>query len=149
MNVIVTNEQSDLSISKKQVVAVVKTVLHLEGRACDEVSINFVTTEEICALHQDYFDDPSPTDCISFPMSDGESTQGIQLLGDVFICPETAIEYAKENQVDLYEEVTLYIVHGLLHLMGYDDITELEQLSMREAEERHMKHLKKMNLCLS
>mgnify|MGYP000476326412 CR=1 FL=1 len=149
MNVIVTNEQTDLSISKKQVVKIVKAVLCLEEVTCDEVSINFVTTEEICALHRDYFDDPSPTDCISFPMSDGELTQGIPILGDVFVCPETAIEYSKENQVDLYEEVTLYIVHGLLHLIGYDDITELEQLSMREAEKRHMKHLKEMSLCLS
>lgn len=149
MNVIVTNEQTVLPISKKQVVAVVKAVLNFEERACDEVSINFVTTEEICSLHQDYFDDPSPTDCISFPLSDGELMQGIQLLGDIFVCPETAIDYAKENKVDLYEEVTLYIVHGLLHLIGYDDITESEQLSMREAEKRHMEHLKKMNLVLS
>ncbi len=88
----------------------------LEGKSYDEVSQHFVTTQEICSLHEEYFEDPSPTDVFPFLLI--MRMKGYKVLGDVFICPETAIEYVTENGGDPYEEMTLYIVHGLLHLMG-------------------------------
>lgn len=149
MNIILTDEQTDIAIPKKQVEKIVEEVIHFEGKEYDEVSLNFVSTEEICALHDEFFDDPTPTDCISFPMNNEDLPfPGIRILGDVFVCPKTAIEYANEHQLNVYEEITLYIVHGLLHLMGYDDISDEDQLIMRNAERRHMSHLREKNLYL-
>lgn len=148
MNIIITNEQSDIVISESQVRELISEVILFEGCNCDEVSLNFVSTQEICTLHEEFFNDPSPTDCISFPMSDKDSFPGLHILGDVFVCPQTAIEYANEHQLNIYEEISLYIVHGLLHLMGYDDISDEDELIMRNAERRHMSHLKEKNLYL-
>lgn len=149
MKIDVANEQNDLPIDASQVAAIVTEVLRHESRECDEVSIHFVTEEEICALHQDYFDDPSPTDCISFPMDeDPDDPSEYSLLGDVFVCPKTAIRYAAEHLSDPYEETTLYVIHGLLHLMGYDDILDEDIKKMRAAENRHLCHLKTLDLSL-
>jgi len=82
-------------------------------------------------------------------MDDENTPQESRILGDVFVCPKTAIEYSKSHGGDVYEELTLYVIHGLLHLMGYDDIEETDIVKMREAEKRHMNHLKKLDLGLS
>ena len=78
-----------------------------------------------------------------FPLDDGDSEEGYCILGDIFVCPKTAIDYAAKSGQDPYLEVRmLYIVHGLLHLMGYDDIESQDRKRMRAAEKRHMHHLK-------
>ena len=125
----------------------VAEVLSLEKTSCDEVGIHYVETKIICDLHAEYFDDPSPTDCISFPI-DQDIVTGYRLLGDVFVCTETAVLYAQQQQLDPYQETMLYVVHGLLHLLGYDDIEEGERAIMRKAEARHMDHLKSLHLSL-
>lgn len=144
----IANNQDALRFSLDTSKKIVERIILEEGQTCDEVSIYFVNTEEISRLHQEYFDDPSPTDCISFPMDEEEDGLSYRVLGDIFICPETAIEYAKSHQLDPYVETTLYIVHGLLHLMGYDDIEEEDITLMRQAEQRHMAKLKKLKLIL-
>lgn len=151
MDVHVEDRQSDLPLSVQAIKAIVSTVLAFEGHHCDEVSIYIVSTQEICELHEQVFDDPSPTDCISFPMDgiDGNDILGSPcVLGEVVVCPKTAIEYAEAHRGDPYQEVTLYIVHGLLHLLGYDDIASHDRIVMRAAEQRHMTHLRELNLLL-
>lgn len=148
MIVNVIDRQSDLKISVDQVKILVQEVISYEGQVCHEVNIYFVDTPSICELHEQFFDDPSPTDCISFPIDEEEEIVNYRLLGEVFICPATAFAYAAETNGDPYKETTLYVVHGLLHLMGYDDLNEEDILSMRGAEERHMQHLQTSGLQL-
>lgn len=143
----IVNEQNSLKISSKQVEKLIHQVLNEENCFCDEVSVTFVDTQRICDLHDEFFQDPSPTDCISFPM-DLEEDDPYRVLGEVFVCPDTAIRYAAEHGGDPYEETTLYIVHGLLHLMGYDDIDEQDCMEMRQAETRHMTKISKLELIL-
>lgn len=148
MNIDIYNKQKDLPISSRVVKKIVKAVLALEGCLCDQIAVYFVTTKEICKLHDKYFNDPSVTDCISFPMDNFIFEIGDKMLGEVFVCPETALHYAEEHHADSFEECTLYIVHGLLHLMGYDDTNPKVKAVMRKAEKKHMDHLKKLNLIL-
>lgn len=150
MIVQILNHQSTLSIDSRSVRKLVREVIAFEGKNYDEVAIHFVEMQEISELHNKFFNDPSPTDCISFPVDD-ENLNGSELycvMGDLFVCPATAVEYGSKHQKDPYEEVTLYIVHGLLHLMGYDDLDILERKEMRKAEKKQMLHLKKLNLWL-
>ncbi len=114
----------------------------------DEVNLHFVTTCVISSLHEEYFSDPTTTDCISFPIDGPEKRDGHHVLGEVFVCPQTAIDYCKKHGGDPSQETTLYVVHGLLHLLGYDDLSEKEKRKMRTAEKRHMKNLIKKNLSL-
>lgn len=133
-----------MKISKKSVKQVVQAVLSFENKATDEVAIYFVSQKKISHLHLEYFDDPSPTDCITFPL-DSQEDLVYHILGEIFICPKTAIEYTlKSGKVLLeeqHQEVTLYLVHGLLHLLGYDDIKKNDQKKMRAAEARLMDYL--------
>lgn len=106
---------------------------------CDELSVYFVSEKKICALHKKYFDDPTPTDCITFPID-------ASYLGDLFISPAAALRYDPEKP---YRETTLYLVHGLLHLLGYDDIDPLQRKAMRKMEKRCMGHLNRHRLEIS
>jgi probable rRNA maturation factor len=136
----VKNRQSVYSLPPLLVKRVVKSVIENEGQDCDEVSIFFVSTQAISKLHKQFFDDSSPTDCISFPIDISESL-GYRVLGDVFVCPETAVKYVEEHGGNIEREMILYTIHGLLHLMGYDDIDVEDRKAMRRAEKRHLKYL--------
>lgn len=118
---------------------IVKEVISYENQPCHEVTINFVTTQAISQLHADFFNDPTTTDCISFPMD--EETSPYRILGEIFVCPKTALDYAEAHDKDPQQELILYVIHGLLHLMGYDDIDPKDRRKMRIAERRHIKHL--------
>jgi probable rRNA maturation factor len=126
------NDQIDLSIAVNSLKRAVTEVLNFLKVKTNEVSIHFVDEKRICRLHAEFFDDPSPTDCISFPIDPPGDKMGI--LGEVFVCPATALKYARENQLDPYDETTLYLIHGLLHLVGYDDLEEDDKKAMRKAE---------------
>ncbi len=104
-----------------------------------EVAIYFVGTRKITQLHAEHFNDPTPTDCITFPFDD-------QLLGEIFVCPKAALDY---NPKKPYEETTLYIIHGLLHLLGYDDIDSKKRARMRREEKRLMALAKKHRCIIS
>ena len=151
MNVHFTNDQNALSVSSKEVERLVQTFLKWKGIFCDEVSIYFVDKEEISRLHSEFFDDPSPTDCISFPIDEPNTpSNGYTILGEVFVCPEVGIEYAKKTQNQSpQQEVSLYIIHGLLHLLGFDDINKEERMIMRGEENSAMEYLKEKKVLLS
>lgn len=149
-HVCILNQQSSLKFLETPLQALVESVLSEEGQSCDELALHFVETAEICRLHADFFNDPSTTDCISFPIDiDSEMGDEYRVLGEVFVCPETAINYAKEHNSNPYEELTLYVVHGLLHLLAYDDIEDEDRVLMREAETRNMNRLRRLGLILS
>ncbi len=143
MIVHIYDEQNDLSIPETLIKKLTLEVITHEGWDCDEVALHFVSAEEICRLHSEYFGDPSLTDCITFPLAKGP---GPHLLGDVFVCPKKAIEFATETGGNPTYEVILYVVHCLLHLMGYDDIEESDIARMRDSEQRHMNNLQSKNL---
>ncbi len=151
MKVLVSDRQKDLPLKHERykIEVICLLVLDAEKRLCDEVAVHFVTAPVICKLHRKFFNDPTITDCISFPM-DKDVQGGFCYLGDVFVCPKQALDYAEDNGLDPYREVTLYIVHGLLHLLGYDDIDPLDRARMRAKEQKYMKMLEKTGnvLCL-
>lgn len=148
MIVNVANEQSALLISVDQVQKLVQQTLSYAKERCDEISVHFVDTPTISQLHHQFFNDPSTTDCISFPIDESDEEGEYRLLGEIFVCPETALAFVKKNGGNAYEEISLYIVHGLLHLMGYDDIEEEEIAEMRKKEAEHMEHLRSLSLLL-
>ena len=145
MKIHVLQKQTDLKINRLSVKKLVVDFLKFHAISADEVSIFFVNTAEICDLHEEYFNDPSPTDCISFPM-DETGEFGYRHLGDIFVCPETAVLYAQKHAGDSYHEMTLYVVHGLLHLLGYDDLKAKDRKVMRTEEARYLTQVAEKNL---
>ncbi len=141
MKIHIYNRQKDLKLSKRSCGALVKSLIDFLKVTHDEVAVYFVSDKKICQLHDQFFQDPTSTDCISFPLDE-------EHLGEVFVCPATAVRYAEKNQLDPYEEASLYVVHGILHLLGYDDLTPKEKVRMRKKEKSCMTHLKKHNCIL-
>jgi probable rRNA maturation factor len=100
------------------------------------VIVHFVTAKKICYLHDLFFKDPTLTDCISVPLDPmGKRSGGYHLLGEIFVCPKAALLYAKEHVIDPQEETLRYVIHGLLHLIGYDDIKLKDRRVMKKKEE--------------
>lgn len=145
MEIEVSNRQKTLSLDTEKVRLVVETLLEKEGVRSDEISILFVEEEEIAQLHDRFFGDPSPTDCITLPI-DPEDDGGYRHLGEVIISPRAALRYVEEQGGDPHEETLLYLVHGLLHLLGYEDIEEEAIERMRHKEKEWLAYLQHKNL---
>ena len=103
-------------------------VLAAEGRDDDELSLSFVTEDEMADLHVRYLGEAGPTDVLSFPLDEDG------LLGDVVVCPAVA---ARANPADPGAELRLLVVHGVLHLLGYDHEADEERAAMWERQERY------------
>lgn len=107
-----------------------------------EVSVSFVSNNEIRSLNKIYRNKDSVTDVLSFPLgSDGKydvnKETGCALLGDVVISLETAMRQAKIYGHSLEREIGFLTVHSMLHLLGYDHETSpLDERIMREKEEQ-------------
>lgn len=109
-----------------------------------EISINFVTNNEIQEINRDYRGKDTPTDVISFAMQ--ESVEGEleiidedmdipETLGDIIISIEKAKEQAEEYNHSYERELGFLAVHGLLHLLGYDHMNEQDEKKMFARQE--------------
>lgn len=104
-----------------------------------EVSILLTDDRQIRELNRDYREIDAPTDVLSFSQTEGEEVgQGVEdnLLGDVVISVETAERQASEAERSTDEEVDMLLVHGLLHLLGYDhaDPEDAKHMFARQEE---------------
>lgn len=106
-----------------------------------ELSISFLTDPALAKLHADYLDDPTTTDVITF---EGDETMGHA--GDVCVSADTALSYSKKHDKAFPEELLRYVVHGWLHLAGYDDLEPRKKRRMRAAEDRALKLLRAAEL---
>ncbi|MFK7741165.1 MAG: rRNA maturation RNase YbeY [Planctomycetota bacterium] len=97
-----------------------------------QVSLLLTDDREIAALHKEFLDDPTPTDVMSFEL-DGDA--------EIVVSVETARRVAKQKGHTIRAECALYIVHGILHTVGYDDIDAQDRARMRDAERAILQQL--------
>jgi probable rRNA maturation factor len=105
-----------------------------------ELSIVFLADAALAQLHAEFLDDPATTDVITF---EGAAAHGSA--GEICVSADTAERFARKNGHDFSEELTLYLVHGWLHLAGYDDLAPAKKRVMRRAESRAMSVLRRHN----
>ena len=110
-----------------------QATLRGEGHVDVELSVSFVDEAEIEDLHVRFMDEPGPTDVLSFPLDDVDE-HGVRLLGDVVIAPAVA---GRNNPADPPAELRLLLVHGILHLLGYDHERDIEKATMWARQERY------------
>lgn len=104
-----------------------------------ELSLVFVTDEALAKLHGDFLDDPSITDVITF-----EGATALDSAGEICVSADAARRQTKSaarGNAAFSHELTLYLVHGWLHLAGYDDLQPAKKRLMRRAEARAMRLL--------
>lgn len=108
------------------------------GCPAGELSLVFLSDPALAQLHADFLDDPTTTDVITF---EGDTALGVA--GEVCVSVDTAAAYAKQHRRDFATELLLYVVHGWLHLAGYDDLQPAKKRIMRRAEARALNLLKR------
>jgi probable rRNA maturation factor len=134
LRILVDDRQAD-AVDVEALVALAREVLQGEGVRDAELSVSFVTEEEIGELHERYLGEEGPTDVLSFPLDDEDELEdGTRLLGDVVIAPAVA---AATNPADPAAELRLLIVHGVLHLLGHDHLEDADKAEMWARQERY------------
>jgi len=109
------------------------------GLQNDELSVLLCRDLEITKLNRKYFGKNRPTNVISFPMDrgqPGEGPDGPGLLGDVAISSETAAREARDAGLCMRERTAQLLIHGILHLVGYDHIGEAAERRRMERKEK-------------
>lgn len=148
MNIEVFDNQRSLLVSKERVVHIVEATLNFLKITTDLLTVHLVSKQRIKELHLELFNDPSVTDCITQPFDLPKTKKTPHYLGEVFVCPWVAKTYAQKKGFDPYDELTLYIIHTLLHLSGLEDTTPEKAAKMRVAEKKVLEHLKSNNIHL-
>lgn len=128
-----TEEKIDKSFVRK----IVKHTLKKMSAQNSEVNIIFVGLEEIHEINKTYRGVDRPTDVISFALEDNDdiSVYDERVLGDIYICLDKVHEQAKEYNHAETREMAFLIVHGLLHLLGYDHMIKEEEIIMFNLQE--------------
>jgi probable rRNA maturation factor len=127
------DRQSD-AVDLEGLVTLARATLLGEGIADAELSISLVTEKEIAELHERYLHDSGPTDVLSFPLDEEAGEDGLRQLGDVVIAPSVA---ARNHPDDPAAELRLLLVHGILHLLGHDHMSDGEKTEMWARQERY------------
>ena len=107
-----------------------------------ELSVVFVTDATIGRIHDDFIDDPSATDVITFP-----ANTEMESAGEIIVSVDHARSRAEQLGEPFSRELSLYLVHGWLHLAGYDDRNETDRAAMRIAEQQALEISDKTSLC--
>jgi probable rRNA maturation factor len=121
----ITDLQDHVRLDKKMILQVVRRVIKEEGRSAKSLSIVLTDNRHIRDLNHEYLGRDGITDVISFPLEDldwpgGHCSNG-GINGEIIASAEQAVQQAQTTNTDPRAELMLYLVHGLLHLMGYDD----------------------------
>ncbi|MBS1810209.1 MAG: rRNA maturation RNase YbeY [Acidobacteria bacterium] len=139
----IINKQRRYKLARKQIVNLSHAVLNRTHQAPYSATITFIRDREMQALNRTYRNLDKPTDVLAFAyregMSDNEPDHNPNFLGDVIISVETADRYANEQGIEFATEINWLVIHGLLHLAGYDH--ETDNGEMRRLERRLRKEL--------
>jgi probable rRNA maturation factor len=132
----IKNLQKKIKIKNRKLKVLADNVLKHQGFYDTELSLLLVDDRKITELNKQYLKKNSATDVLAFRMSDGKYGQiNPQLLGDVVVSVETAESKAAQLKVDLYSEINLYLIHGILHLLGFSDKTKKGFNQMKKLQE--------------
>ena len=122
-------------VGEREIEAAALAALAHGGREMS-LSIAIVGDARIANLHERWFGDPTPTDVISFDLGREPGPAG-----ELYVSLECALRVARARGLDAAREMLLYVVHGTLHLCGYDDVEPRDRAAMRRAEARVLAQL--------
>lgn len=126
----VINTHPKIKLAKNPVRKMVQEIFRELGLSFQALNIVVVNDEHLRNLHRDYLSDDSYTDVMTFNLSEGNAIEG-----EIYISADRAAVQAREFGVTLSEEVGRLIIHGLLHLAGYQDLEPPQRAQMREKED--------------
>ena len=132
---------SGLSFSEHSVELFFKAIFSLYPQGpVGELSLVFMQRNAHKKLHGEFLNDFRPTDVITFPPDPEE-----HMAGEICVSVDQAFEESDSRKIPFSKELSLYLIHGWLHLVGFDDLEKVERQQMRFEEERCMNHIEKLN----
>lgn len=137
MKILTTNNQTTVDIDLLRAKRSLGTIMKTLGKEDREVSLVFVDDEGITEINRQYLGRDYPTNVIAFAMNEGEFGDiNPSVLGDIVISAETALRDARSEDLSSDDELDYLMIHGILHLLGYDHElpTEAEDMTKKEKE---------------
>jgi probable rRNA maturation factor len=133
----ITDQQHTLDFDRSRLLHVARAILEDHGPASSLVSIAVVDDSTIHALNRQYLQHDYPTDVLSFTLE----SLADRLEGEIVVSADTAFSRSVEYAWRAEDELLLYVVHGVLHLVGFDDQDAVARERMRCAEGRYLEQL--------
>jgi probable rRNA maturation factor len=137
IHIAIANQHPDLDLDTRRMRRTIKEVLAGEGIDSGEISLAVVDDPTIHDLNRRWLDHDEPTDVLSFVLERDES----HLEGEIIVSADTARARAGEFGWSADAELALYVIHGALHLAGYDDKEPAAREQMRERERFYLERL--------
>jgi metalloprotein, YbeY/UPF0054 family len=137
MKIQIENNQNKIKIQRRKIRSTVVKLLKIMDLANNELSITFVDDNAIKQLNLRYLQRDNPTNVLSFSLQEGEyGNINPHILGDIVISTETAQRDAIKGELSLSEEIDFLIIHGLLHLLGFnhENTTQVQTTKMQMKE---------------
>jgi len=128
----ICSRQRAVRVPRKQIAALTAFAARAEGTAVADVDVAVVCSREIAGLNRRYLHHGGPTDVLSFDLSEGPRRG---LSGQIVVCGDVAARQGPLHGQSVRRELLLYVLHGLLHLMGYEDRTVRGAVRMHAREE--------------
>jgi probable rRNA maturation factor len=137
VNVLVANEQATLTLHEPRLIAAVQAILADSDFSSAYVSIAVVDDPTIHALNVQYLQHDYPTDVLSFVLEQTDE----RVEGELIVSADTALREAADAGWSPHDELLLYVIHGTLHLVGYDDHAPADRVEMYAAEAHYLQRL--------
>ena len=144
MTLAILNRQRSKRINARHLRAILQTLLEDLGIASAELGINLVGVREMTLLNETFLRHSGSTDVITFDHGPGTGARNGKapgLHGELFVCVNEAVAQAKRFRCTWQAEIVRYIVHGVLHLLGHDDLKSEARRRMKREENRLVRRL--------
>ena len=128
------NEQSVHAVDEERLLSAARRVLDDSPFKSATISVAVVDDPTIHALNRQFLEHDYPTDVLSFTLD----ASGDHLDGEIILSADTAATAAEEHGTTAAQEQLLYVIHGMLHLVGYDDVAPADAERMRAAEQKYL-----------
>lgn len=140
MNIQIENNQNKIKIDRRKIRSTTIKLLKYLDCADKEISLSFVNDETIQQLNNQYLKKDKPTNVLSFSLQEGEFNNiNPQVLGDIVISIDTVKRDAAKSGISFEQEIYFLIIHGLLHLLGYNhENTTKEETKKMQRKEKYL-----------
>jgi probable rRNA maturation factor len=130
----ITNRQTTLPIDRRRMRGAIRAILRDAAVEDAQIGVAVVDDAAIARLHAEFLNDPEPTDVLSFVLE----RSARRLEGEIVVSADTALAAAPRFAAKAEDELLLYVIHGALHLVGYDDATPRKRAMMRKRERQYL-----------
>ena len=148
MNVVIANRQRTKKINTRLLKQIVSGLFAELKIAEAKLGINLVAAPEMTLVNETFLQHEGSTDVITFDHRNSESripNPELEIQGELFVCVDEAVLQAKQFDTSWQSEIVRYIVHGVLHLRGHDDLKPALRRKMKRKENRLVRLIAKKN----